>query len=458
MRKILQRNRWLRWTGTVWGIYLSLAMLISVLGGAGKILAEPSQSGKADKIITAINLQNADLHSVLSFLADYGGVNIVASPSVEASVTLTLQDVTWRQALDILLKTYSLTGVEEKGYIRVLPTQEFLQEQALLEKHRADQSAMVPLETAVIPVKHGTAKDMVRSIKAVISQRGTIDTDDRTNSLVIRDTPEHIQKVKQLAQTLDRETDQIRISAQLLEIESGALTELGINWSIISRRSAELLEENKSEGSFSQNTDRVSDPTATYTFATVATVDGRDFDIEGVVSALVSSNKGKIIAHPEITTVDNREAFIQMGQKIPIKQFDEAGNVVIQFEEVGTILRVTPHITSENRILLKLKPERSSYTFDANGVIINTNNAETNVVVENGQTAVIGGLTTQVEMRTRVGLPILKDIPLLGYLFRYTRTEIANRDLVIFVTPTIVTKEMHSMGSIQQPDEGFDNE
>ncbi len=454
MRKILQRNGWLRWSGAVGGFCLSLAMLISVLGGAEKVLAQSPQSGKAGKIITALNLQNADLHSVLNFLADYGGVNIVASPSVDASVTLTLQDVTWRQALDILLKTYSLTGVEEGGYIRVLPTPEFLNEQALLEKHRADQTATVPLETAVVPVKHGTAKDMVKSIKAVISTRGTIDTDDRTNSLVIRDTPEHIEKVKQLAKTLDKETDQIKISAQLLEIESGALTELGLNWSMISRRSAQLLEGDMAEAIFSQNTDRVSDPTASYTFAMVQ----GDFDIEGVVSAMVSSNKGKIIAHPEITTVDNREAYIQMGQKIPIKQFDEAGNVVIQFEEVGTILRVTPHITSENRILLKLKPERSSYTFDANGVIINTNNAETNVVVDNGQTAVIGGLTTQVEMKTRVGLPILKDLPLLGYLFRYTRTEIANRDLVIFVTPTIVTEEMHSMGSIQQSDEGSSHE
>jgi type II secretory pathway component GspD/PulD (secretin) len=199
-------------------------------------------------------------------------------------------------------------------------------------------------------------------------------------------------------------------------------------------------------------------PTGTFTFATVQGINDEDFDIEGTISALVSSNRGKIIAHPEITTVDNREAFIQMGQRIPIKQFDEAGNVAIQFEEVGTILRVTPHITSENRILLKLKPERSSYTFDANGVIINTNNAETNVVVDNGQTAVIGGLTTQVEQKTRTGLPILKDIPLLGYLFRYTRTEVSDRDLVIFVTPTIVTSEMHSMGSINQPGEGLGNE
>ena len=454
MRKILQKNRWLGWSGTVWGICFALGILVLVLLWAGKILAEPSPSGKDNKIITAINLQNADMHSVLSFLADYGDVNIVASPSVQASVTLTLQDVTWRQALDILLKTYSLSGVEDKGFIRVLPTQEFLQEQAFLEKHRADQAAMVPLETAVIAVRHGTAKDMVKSIKTIISQRGTIDTDDRTNSLVIRDTPEHIEKVKQLAKILDKETDQIKISAQLLEIESGALTELGVNWSLVSRKSAQLLEGDKTEASFSQNTHEVSDLTNSYTFATVQ----GDFDIEGIVSALASSKKGKIIAHPEITTVDNREAFIQMGQKIPIKQFDEAGNVVIQFEEVGTILRVTPHITSENRILLKLKPERSSYTYDVAGVIINTNNAETNVVVDNGQTAVIGGLTTQVEMKSRVGIPILKDIPWLGYLFRYTRIEIADRDLVIFVTPTIVTDEMHSMGSIHQSDESSSHE
>ena len=447
MRRILQRRRWLRWCTLVLGISLPLVTLVSVPWGLG----EP---GPSDKKISALNFQNAEMQSVLSFLADYGEINIVASPAVDISVTLSLQDVTWRQALDILLKTYSLTGVEEDGYIRVLPTLQFLQEQTLLEKRRAEQISMVPLETLVIPVKHGTAGNMVTSLKQVVSQRGTIDTDARTNSLVIRDTPEHIGKVKRLVETLDKETQQIRISTQLLEIESGSLTELGVDWSMLSRKSAQLLDGDVTEGSFAQTANRVSDPAGTYTFATVQ----GDFDIEGVVSALVGSNKGKIIAHPEITTVDNSEAFIQMGQKVPIKQFDEAGNVVIQFEEVGTILRVTPHITSENRILLKLKPERSSYTVDAVGVIINTNNAETNVVVANGQTTVIGGLTTQMETKSRTGLPILKDIPLLGYLFRYTRTEIADRELIIFVTPTIVTDEIQSLGSIDQPGEGLDHD
>ncbi len=400
---------------------------------------------RQDKAIPALNLQDADIHAVLSLLADYGEVNIVASPQVKASVTMSLQDVTWRQALDILLKTYGLSGVEEPGYIRVLPTQDYMNEQTQIEKHKADQKSLISLETEVISVKHGTASDMVKGVKTILSQRGTVDTDDRTNSLVIRDVPENIKKVKLLVETLDKETDQIKISTQLLEIESGSLTELGIDWSMLSVESAELMSGERPKATFDQYTDRVSDPTGTFTFATAEA----DFDLEATISALVSSNKGKIVAHPEITTVDNTEAYIQMGQKIPIKQFDESGNVVITFTEVGTILRTTPHITSQDRILLKLRPERSSYTFDANGIVINTNNAETNVVVDNGQTVVIGGLTTQEEMESHTGLPILKDIPLLGYLFRYTRTSVVNRDLVIFVTPTIVTDEMH--GSINTP-------
>ena len=131
-----------------------------------------------------------------------------------------------------------------------------------------------------------------------------------------------------------------------------------------------------------------------------------------------------------------------MGQKIPVKQFDESGNVVIRFEEVGTILTVTPHITAENQILMNLRPERSTYEFDPNGVIINTSNALTNVIVSSGQTAVIGGLTTEDEVESETGVPLLKDIPLLGRLFKSTNKRMESRDLVIFVTPTIVDEEL----------------
>jgi type IV pilus assembly protein PilQ len=127
---------------------------------------------------------------------------------------------------------------------------------------------------------------------------------------------------------------------------------------------------------------------------------------------------------------------------------------VIEFTEVGTILRVTPHITAEDRILMHLFPERSTYQFDPNGVIINTSNAETKVVVENGQTVVIGGLTTQDLIESHVGVPFLKDIPLLGYLFGYKQHKTVDRDLVIFVTPTVVDEEdmtMHSSAGLTEP-------
>jgi type IV pilus assembly protein PilQ len=250
--------------------------------------------------------------------------------------------------------------------------------------------------------------------------------------LIVRDVPANIEKIEKLVNGLDKPTRQIRISAQLIEVSTTALEELGIDWTLNTSRTVSAKE--KYTTKTDQTLNDVASPAGTFTFTTVQ--DG--WDLTSKISALVSDGKGKIVAHPEVTTVDNKEARIQMGQKIPIKQFDQSGNVVITFEEVGSLLRVTPHITSENRILMQLKPERSSYEYDPNGVIINTSNAETNVVVENGQTAVIGGLTNQNVISNRNGIPVLKDIPFLGYLFSYTQKKVESRDLIIFVTPTIV--------------------
>jgi len=236
---------------------------------------------------------------------------------------------------------------------------------------------------------------------------------------------------------LDSPAKQIKISAQLLEISSEGLQELGVNWMMngsytttggtTSSQKGEVMADIGSE-----------DPIGRYSVQIVS----HDWNLDAFVESMVKSGKGKIIAHPEITTVENKEARIQMGQKVPVKQFDQSGNVVIKFEEIGTILTVTPHITAENQVLMHLRPERSTFEFDAAGVVINTNNAETNVIVSNGQTAVIGGLTTQDEVETEYGVPILKDIPLLGYLFKFTTKSSESRDLVIFVTPTIAEGDL----------------
>jgi type IV pilus assembly protein PilQ len=397
-------------------------------------------------VIKNLNFQNADVRSVLNFLAEYGGVNLVAAPAVQGQVTLNLKNVEWQQALEILAKTYGLKVVKEKeGFYRVLLLADYLLEESDRERHLAQQRQLTDLNTQLFDIKYANAKDLVTPVRSLLSQRGKVDVEERTNTLLVSDEPVNMERVAQFVNELDRETRQVKISAKLLEVSSSYFDEVGVSWDL-STSGQDSRGRDYSNDASTDGADRIADDFGSYTFGTIQ----RGWDLDATVSAIVSDGKGKIIAHPEITTVDNKLARIQVGQKVPIKQFSASGDVVITFEEVGTILRVTPHITSDNRVLLHLEPERSSFFFDASGVVINTSNAETNVVVENGQTAVIGGLTTEDEVKTVVGVPVLKDIPVLGALFRYERNDVETRDLVIFVTPEIVEPAL--MGAIDNED------
>ena len=413
----------------------------------------------APRVIKKLSLTNADIRSVLMYLSSYGGKNIVASPSVQGNVTVHLSNVTWKEALDIILETYNLVGVGSENYIRVVKAEDYYLQQQAEEKHNMEQESLKPLKTSIVSVKFNVAGEIQRAVRGLLSQRGSVEVDERTNSLILRDLPENLDRVNELVDVLDKETRQIKISAQLLEVDASYLREIGVDWRFINY--SNFIGETESAGDeyigdplFPTNPDRqnfseeegriggsqevTGNKLGQFSFARLVDIGDNQYSIGAVLSTIESSNKGKIIAHPEVTTLDNVEAYIQMGQKIPIKQFDPSGNTIITFYDVGTKLRVTPHITSENRILLHLIPERSSYQFDPNGVIINSQNAETNVVVENGETAVIGGLTNQEVKTLRVGLPILKDIPVLGFLFGYDKKEVISRDLVIFVTPTVI--------------------
>jgi len=421
------------------------------LRSQGGIEVVPGDQGRGG-VIKTLALTKADIKSVLMYLSSYGGVNIVASPSVEGPVTIHLSDVTWKEALDIILQTYNLVGVRSDNYIRVVKAIDYYTEKAAEEKHNQEQETMKPLSTKIIDVKYNVASEMKTAVKGLLSGRGSVDVDQRTNSLILRDLPENLVRVEELIGELDKETQQVKISAQLLEVESSFLREIGVDWRAINQHfipeapvegETPLFPENPDRKNWAEEegqirgTDQVSSAKIGQ-FSITGTYE--NFNLGAVLAMVESSNKGKIIAHPEVTTLDNVEAYIQMGQKIPIKQFDPSGNTIITFYDVGTKLRVTPHVTSESRILLHMIPERSSYQFDPNGVIINTQNAETNVVVEDGETTVIGGLTNQEIRNLKVGLPLLKDIPLFGYLFGYTKKEVITRDLLIFVTPTIVEK------------------
>jgi type IV pilus secretin PilQ/predicted competence protein len=397
--------------------------------------ATAQEKGEPGEPIKTLQFQSAEIRSVLTFLADYGGVNVVVAPTVEGTVTIKLHDVEWRKAMAIIGRTYDLAVVDEDNYIRVLPAEEYRKELTEQKKHNVEQRQLVELETRIIKISNSTAQSIVETVKSLMTDRGIATADSRSNSIVLQEVPSNIQTVVNYIKELDQPARQIKISAQLLEISNTNLTELGVDWTVEAPWSTESGRSGFHRGEvMAGNTDVV----GRYTLGAIQ----HGWTVDAIIEAIVTTGKGKIVAHPEITTLDNTEARIQMGQKVPVKQFDESGNVVIKFEEAGTILVATPHITAENQILMHLRPERSTFEFNANGVVINTNNAETHVIVENGQTAVIGGLTTQDEVETVTGVPILKDIPLLGVLFRNTKTRSESRDLVIFVTPTIVGEDL----------------
>jgi len=415
--------------------------LVLVAGMAVTVSAQSKKQADPSTPIENLSFQAADIQSVIRFLADYGKVNVVVSPNVKGTVTINLTNVTWDQALKIIGRTYGLAVVfEEDNYIRIVPADEYRKEMTEIEKHQMEQMTLASLDVQIVHLANTAAAEIAESVKGLMTERGKVDYDQRTNSLIIQEVPDNINRVVDFIKQLDRPARQIKISAQLLEVNSSNDLEFGVDWSASGGYTSDGG--NQIDQTGTQSLNRVTDPAFAYQIGMLM----KDWSAEAMAAILEGDGKGKIVAHPEITTIENQEAKIQMGQKVPVKQFDQSGNVVIQFEEVGTILRVTPHITAENQILMHLLPERSSVQPDPSGIIINTSNAETNVVVSNGQTAVIGGLTSQIEVESKVGVPILKDIPLIGGLFSYTRKEFEDRDLVIFVTPTIVENELADTG------------
>ena len=420
---------------TLWrtvALVILLSLCISFAGGA-----------QEERVIKSLTLQDADLLAVLRFLSEFSGRNIVASTGLKGTVVnVQLRYVTWREALEIIMEINHLAALEEEGYIRIMPIKELHGADLELQKYLQDKEDLIQLEHRILPVEHATAEEIRKALASVISSRGRIDIDARTNSLIVTDVPENLDLVAQIVQELDQETPQITIAAKLFEVDSKSLMEMGIDWTVIKNRETfpgglieypETDHERRAEQSAASS---VTEAIGRFTYSTVK----EDIELDALLSAMVNDNKAEILAHPEITTLDNKEATILMGQEIPLKVLDQAGNVVTELTQVGTKLTVTPHVTGAGTILLELEPERSSYEVDPGaGIVINTQRAKTSVVVNDGQTAVIGGLTIQDTKKLEKGLPLLKDIPLLGMLFRYTRDEVTKSDLIIFVTPHIVS-------------------
>src|SRR6266545_4157145 len=411
-----------------------LAALVSVPVAA----QEPSAMRQVGLVRTgegtfSIDVDGADVRTVMRAISEFSGRNIVIDRDVKGAVRITLKNVGWENALRTILRSMSLEYVDEGGIIRVDEAARLQTEATEREAARARQMELIPLETRIIKVNYANAAELSSAIQASLSRRGVIQVEKRTNSLIISDLPNIVDRVEKMATELDSTTPQVEITAKLVDVDTQSLRNLGVTWGVTGLQPAgdpdNTLDVNVTEPKLPAS--------ATINYGLVKSW--------GAVSAeldmLELHNKANIISNPRITTVDNREAKILVGQKIPLIVQDIAGNAVSQLQTIGIQLRVTPHLTQDKKIIMDLHPEVSdlgSKSTVQGGVIINTSEADTRVMVDDGQTAVIGGLIRSNEANTRRGVPLLKDIPLVGMLFRSQGNTYENRELIIFVTPRLL--------------------
>jgi type IV pilus assembly protein PilQ len=394
----------------------------------------------------SMDFQNADIRTVLRSFSVYSDKNIIAGPEVKGPVTVNLEDVPWRKALDIVLKANGYAALEESGVIRVGPWDQFLNEDIKINEAERKREDLIPLTTRIVDVSFAQAEEMILPLEGILSRRGVLEVDDRTNSVIVSDIPIRVDEIAALIRKLDNQTPQVEITAKLVDLDARVTRELGIKWN------AEGVTVPGVQGEFNAAVDVTGQMEATSTTQTAVSQPKAELDVgkifgpngsfEATINALESENKATIISNPTITTLNNREATIIVGKKIPLIVSDEAGNPITQLTTVGIQMRVIPHVNSETgEITMVLHPEVSDLSSQATvqgGIIIVTAEADTRVMVKDGETAVIGGLIRDNDSIYESGIPVLRSLPLVGRFFGSKSKVSEKRELLIFVTPKIV--------------------
>jgi len=393
---------------------------------------------------------DADFQSVFHSISELAGTDILLAPDVVGRLSMTVTKKTWTEMMDIICNMHDLIWLAEGNYINVQRMATY-QNRIIRESEKREQSDMVaPLVRRSFQIRHASASEMSRVLETIKSSRGRISVVDRNNAIIVYDTERRLGQMQNTLNELDVETLQIVITAKLVVVDSRLANDLGVDWSGVDRPDITVGGDNsRLQASFSNvpSLAGITDATggtggaisAGVTPATQLTVNAFDRNMQAKISNILSDSRSEILASPQISTLDHTEAQIFMGDQISIRVIDQSGNSAIQMVESGIKLTVTPHVAGDNRILLELHPENNSYSYDDKGqVVISKQEAQTKVVVSDGETVVIGGLTKNDEIEAETGIPILKDIPVLGYLFKHTRKEISKKDLIIFVTPRIM--------------------
>ena len=404
----------------------------------------------------SLDFQGADLRAVLRTFAEISGLNIVIDPSIQGTVDVALRDVPWDQALDIILRANRLGYSVDGTIVRIAPLNVLADEEAQRQKLAEAQALAGQLQTLTRTLSYARAEQVQPLITTtVLSRRGSITTDPRTNTLIITDLPERLTQAGELITTLDRPEPQVEIEARIVQTSRDFAQRLGVQWGFTGRAVPELGN------------------TLPLAFPNQATVDGRTGGVQGpdnaprgvnlgvtaatsaiglalgavngavnldvALSALESSGQGRILSTPRVTTQNNIEAQITQGIQIPIQTVAN-NTVTVTFRDAALTLLVQPQITAANTVIMRITVENASPDFSrsVNGIPpIDTQRALTQVLVSDGETTVIGGIYVSREQSVQGRTPGLYRIPLLGWLFQRNEITDESRELLIFITPRI---------------------
>jgi type IV pilus assembly protein PilQ len=420
-----------------------------------------------------LDLKDADVHNVLRLLADVGRVNVVTADNVSGTITIRMRNVPWDQALDVVLQAKGLGMQRQGNLIRVAPLAELEKEREMAIARRKQELELAPVETRLVPVSYATAGELQPRARELLSSRGSIAVDERTNVLIVRDVAANLAQIEELVRSLDTQTPQVLVEARIVEATSRYLRDVGIQWggdatfspatgnpTGLAFPSAIGVAGGASDAAtptagLSPFDRTVQNPNFAVNLpAAVGTGSGGALGLTfgsinntvnlGVrLSAAETTGMLRIISSPRILTMDNRDARIAQGTLIPFAQVSAQG-VQTTFQEAKLQLLVRPHVTAEGSVAMHVKVNRDEPDFNQTSArgdpTILKREAETDLLVMDGHTAVIGGIYTRNTGRNLDQVPFFGDIPILGLLFQRRRASDSRGELVIFLTPRIVNR------------------
>ena len=410
-----------------------------------------------------LDFQDIETRVALQLIADFTDRNLVAGDGVSGRVTLRLKQVSPDQALDLILRAQGLAMREQGNVLLVAPAVELAERERLeLESHR-QLAELAPLRTEFIQIRHANATELFALLggsdhPAALSDRGSVLVDPRTNAVILTDTAERIAQIRAVVAQLDVAVRQVTIESRIVNANANFSRQLGIRWGGAALRAAgaatvklggslETLSELQNVavqggGTVTSPEHLVADLGVSGAGATrlgVGVTDGTDYLLDVEISALENEGHAEVIARPTLITADKQPASIQSGVEIPYQEASSSGATSTSFKEAVLSLAVTPRITPDERIVLDLAVNQDSVGQVYNGVpSIDTTSVVTQVLVDNGQTVVLGGMFRTNRNLEVTKTPVLGDMPLVGRLFRRTLTRDDKQELLIFITPRIV--------------------